>query len=256
LVLNGSLVADSKNVGWVSIDEYDPTEESSISKLIEFYASRVPDIIYITAPEQITALMLPLEQKLFASNAVLRPFYLLSEDAKVPGLLSALASPNVVSGLRRRIRGVGVKSDASSVSARTAFEQNFWSVYGRAPVGVEAAAAYDSIYAMAYAIAATDDALMSGPMLAHGLSALASGRSFSVGARQSGGAIADILLGQTISLFGTSGPMRWNWSGELTGQSVEVWCVGVASGEPKFGSSGLMLDVDTGAVSGTFVQCQ
>jgi ABC-type branched-subunit amino acid transport system substrate-binding protein len=162
--------------------------------------------------------------------------------------------------IRRRVRGIGVRPDASSSAVLAAFRAAFAARYG-SPLATDATelaagAAYDAMYAVAYAIATSSAAPPTGAGVAHGLRGLAVGAPVTAGAKGLAPALQALAAGQSVSLRGTFGLMQWDANGDITGGTLEVWCLGGVGGPPTFGSSGLTMDVRTQVVGGAFIQCQ
>jgi ABC-type branched-subunit amino acid transport system substrate-binding protein len=260
LILNGRFINDPLNAANVSVDSYQPVDAAAESAIATKYAVTFkPDIVFITAEDQIANLMLPLEKALTAARAVNRPYYVLTDAAKADALLAAIGASTLPSDIRRRIRGVGVRPDASSAAVLAEFVATYTSRYGAAPPGsfaASAAVSYDAMYAFAYALAATPELPPSGASVAQGLRALGVGDSYAVGAKTASQVMSILAARKSVSLRGTFGPLLWDSSGDITAGSVEVWCIGGPAGAPAFGSSGLTMDVSTQVVGGAFVQCQ
>jgi hypothetical protein len=260
LILNGRFIGDAANAPNVSVDPYEPGNTTAQAAVATKYAVTFkPDIVFVTAAEQVAAMMVPLEQALTAARAVNRPYYVLTDAARTQELLDAVASSSLPADIRRRIRGVGVKPDTSSTPVLDAFRAAFTASYGAPPAEAFAAGAalsYDAMYAVAYALAAMPGAPPSGTTVAHGLRTLAVGSPAVVGAKGVGPVMHDLASGKSVALRGTFGLLQWDTSGDIMGGTVEVWCLGTSAGAPVFGSSGVTMDVQTQVVGGAFVQCQ
>jgi branched-chain amino acid transport system substrate-binding protein len=256
LIINGHFINDPQNAANVSLDPYEAADSSSQSGIATKYATTFrPDIVFLTAPEQIANVMVPLEQALTAARIVNHPYYVCTEAMKTQELLDATTSNGMPADIGRRIRGIGVKPDASSSPVLAGFDAAFTARYGQAPTAA-AAATYDAMYAIAYAIAATADMPLGGASVAHGLRALGVGTAYTVGATDVRQVVESLSAGTSVSLRGTYGPMQWDPRGDIAGGTVEVWCVGTTTRPAKFGNSGLTMDVGTQVVGGAFVQCQ
>lgn len=256
LIVNGRFITDPANASAVSVDSYPPGTKSLESTLVSSYASGFkPDLILITAAEQIPLLMVPLEQALTAARAVYRPYYVLTEEAKTDELLAAVTSP-LPADIKRRIRGIGAKPDLSSAQVYAAFRAAFAARYGAQVTSPGAALSYDATYSIAYAIAAARDATLSGGVIAQGLRTLGVGDSVTVGASSVRHAMSILDERRSIALRGTFSLMQWDTQGDIGAGTTEVWCIGTSGGAPAFGSSGVTMDVQTQVVGGAFVQCQ
>lgn len=259
LILNNRFITDAANEANVSVDAHETGDTAALASIATKYAVGFkPDIVFITAPEQIAGLLVPLEKALTAARALYRPYYVVTEAAKTKELLDVMRSSDVPPDTRRRVRGVGLKPDAASAPVLAEFEAAFAARYGTAPLTPTAAASlsYDATYAIAYALAATPDQAPSGAVVAQGLRALGVGDPVTVGPKATREAFQQLASRKSVSLRGTFSKMQWDASGDLTAGTVEIWCVGTKDGAPSFGSSGLTMDVNTQVVGGAFVQCQ
>lgn len=258
LIINGRFINDAANAANVSIDAYAGAgDEAAQSAIVTRYSTSFkPDMIFVTAPEQVTSILVPLEQALAASRAPNRPYWVCSEAAKTKALLDAVAMPAMPADLRRRIRGIGATSDPQSAPVYAGFKSRFTAKYGAAPPSAATAAAYDATYAIGYAIASSAGAPPTGASVAKGLRALGVGSALAVGPNDATTGLQSVATGRSVSLRGTNTLMQWDAKGDIAGGTVEAWCIGTAGGAPAFGSSGLTMDVQTQVVGGAFVQCQ
>ena len=267
LILNGRFISDAANAANVSVDAYAPGDTAAQTAIATRYATSFrPDLVLITSAEQIANVVVPMEAAFTAARITTRPYYVLTDAAKTQALLDAVAAPSMPADIRRRVRGIGVRPDASSSAALDAFRAAFAARYG-SPLATDATqlaagASYDAMYAVAYALA-TSSATSSGSAtpptgagVAHGLRSLAVGAPVTAGANGLAPALQSLASGQAVSLRGTLGLMQWDPNGDITGGTLEVWCLGGAGGPPTFGGSGLTMDVRTQVVGGAFIQCQ
>jgi branched-chain amino acid transport system substrate-binding protein len=258
LIINGRFINDAANAAYVSIDSYtnQPNLASPMSSIVSKYSSTfVPDLVFITAPEQVAGVIIPLEQAFTTARIVNRPYYVCTDAAKTQEFLDAVASARLPGDIRRRVRGIGVKPDTSSAPILDAFTASFTARYGAPPRTSGAALSYDAMYAVAFAIAATPDLPVSGPSVAHGLRALGVGDAFSVGPNQAAQVMQSLSTGTSVSLRGTESAMQWDPMGDIAGGTAEVWCIGTGA-VPAFASGGLTMDVQTQIIGGAFVQCR
>ena len=166
LMFDGHLITDPSNASNVSLDSYtDASNIPSQTAISVKYAALHPDVVFITAPEQVANVVIPLEQSLTLYNAPNRPYYILNEAAMTPAVLSGLSQPNVPSDFRTRVRGIDTQPESSSVSVRAAFDAAYASAYGSTPASPDVGASYDAMYSIAYAIAATPGMQVSGRAL-------------------------------------------------------------------------------------------
>ncbi len=256
LRFNGQPITAAVNASYVSVDTYDVASDVAAQTAIGVkFGGFNPDIVFITAPEQVANVVVPLEQSLTLSNATNRPYYLFTEAGKVSALLTAAGQPNVPSDFVSRLRGIGATPDAASAQTFAAFNAAFTAAYGSNPQVPDMGTSYDAMYSIAYAIAATAGMPVSGPSIAKGLSMLGSGTAVSVGAAQASEALQSLSSGQSIALQGTFTAMQWAANGDIARGTLEVWCVGASSGAPAFASSGRSLDIGTQTLSGAYSPC-
>lgn len=250
LILNGHFLLDAANVGYVRDDQVTAGDAASYAALVTAYARQFrPDMVFVTAAEQIGSLVVPLEQSLTAARVVDKPYYVFTDAARVEELLARIASGDLPADIRRRIRGVGPVSPVASAPVLADFTTAFAARYGTAPAG-GVNAMYDAMYALAYASGTGSD------RIGHGLRALAVGQQAFVGPKAMGDVAVLLAKGQPMQLVGTQGPLQWDANGDLRGGTIEVWCVGSRSGAAAYGSSGMTMDVQTQVVGGAYVQCQ
>src|SRR5690606_11046573 len=142
-----------------------------------------PDLVFISAPEQITGLRFPLEQALTAARALEPPYYDLTSAAKTKALLDEMRSNDVPPDPRPRVHAERMKPEATSASVLAEFEASFAARYEGMPLPMTAAASlsYDATYAIAYALATAPDEVPSGAVVAQGLRALGVGDPVAVG---------------------------------------------------------------------------
>jgi ABC-type branched-subunit amino acid transport system substrate-binding protein len=254
LAWNGKPLADPVNLGAsVRIDPYDfrqPNQQAIVDAYIKF----APDVILLAGPaEVITSVMMPIEQN-WPGPKESRPQYLLIESAKVPELLTAVAGND---DLRQRIRGTGITPSPRSVPVNEAFMVSYAARYpGQSAGSSGMGAAYDSTYALAYAMAGLRGAPVTGPNLAQGLHGLGRGGTMvEVQSTQVLAAFRRLAAGEGITAVGTYATLQWTDSGALLGGTLEMWCVANTGGKPNFDSSGLTFDVAAGQPSGRYAQC-
>ena len=255
LMFNGKPLVDPVNLGNnVRIDPYDYHQPDQ-KAIVDAYLSFAPDIVVLGGTaEVITHVMLPLEQR-WQGPKENRPQYLLIESAKVPELLDALVDND---DLRHRIRGTGVTPGMRSIPVNEAFTVSYAARYPGEPTGISGmGAAYDSTYALAYAMASLRGAPVTGPNLAQGLRGLGrGGMPIEVQRTQVLAAFRRLAAGEGISAIGTFSTLQWTDNGSLLGGTLEMWCVSRPDGKPAFDRSGLTFDVALGQSSGQYTQCE
>ncbi len=254
LVLNGRPLIDPLNLGdHVRITPYDFSQVDQ-GGLIEEMVRFAPDIVVLAGTADIVPnVMLPLERAWPAGKP--KPTYLTIDPVKSTELLNAAASDDE---LRQRIRGTGTTPSARSRAIYDLFRVSFELRYPGIPAtGSGLGPSYDSIYALAFAMAATKDLPVTGQNLVQGLSRLSGGSvEIEVQSTQVLAAFQRLVAGQKITAIGTFGPLSWAENGAVLGGTLEVWCIGVVQGRPGYQSSGLTLDLSTGRTSGEFAPCR
>jgi ABC-type branched-subunit amino acid transport system substrate-binding protein len=253
LVLNGKPLSDPENLSVaVRLSPYQigPGDQQA---LVAEYASFAPDIVVLAGTaEAFTQLVVPLER---AWGAGPRPHYVAIDSVKVPELLDGVLGDD---NLRSRIRGTGVVPTAASAPAYEAFRLDYRVRYPAAAVANAISgmgSAYDATFAVAYAIAAMQDAPISGPNIALGLRRLTGGTPIEVRSTKILAALQELAAGRRITATGTFGVLEWDDSGAVVGGLIEMWCVGMAAGRPAYQSSGLTFDIASQRALGSYVPC-
>ncbi len=253
LVLNGKPLIDPTNLGMnVRIDRYDFAQVDQ-KGLIDQYVQFAPDIVVLAGTADIVPnVMLPLEQRWPDDKP--RPVYLTIDPVKSADLLNAAAGNE---DLRKRIRGTGTTPSPRSKSTYDAFRVSYELRYpGSQANGSGLGPTYDSVYAIAFAMAASREMPLSGQSLVQGLARLSGGvTEIEVQSTQVLAGFQRLVAGQPIDAVGTFGPLAWGANGAVVGGTLEVWCIGVVGGKPGYQSSGLTLDLLTGRTAGEYTQC-
>lgn len=254
VMFNGKSLSDPLNLGAnVRISPYQANSPDQAA-LVNTNAKFAPDIVVLVGTaEAITKIMVPLENA-WNGPPNSRPEYVLIDSSRTPELIEAVKGN---SDLRRRIRGTGATPDARSVPVNEAFMVSYATrhpdesanLYGMGP-------SYDSVYAVAYAIAALRGGPITGPTLARALPMLASGGS-EVELQSSKVLLAfrKLTEGTPLTVIGTTAPLQWDDHGAVVGGTVELWCIADTSGKPGYSSSGVSLDLASGLIRGQYVQC-
>ena len=215
LVLNGKPLSDAVNLGTnVRIDGYD-FKQTDQSALVQAYREFAPDILVVAGTaESITNVIMPLEQ---AWPDAPQPYYVLIDSAKTPELIAAVSGND---DLRRRIRGTGVTPGPQSKPVFNAFKVDYELRYPDGAATISGMGpTYDATYAVAYALAATNDLAPSGAAVAQGLRRLAGGPTrMEIQGTTILAAFQKLVAGESITAVGTFGPLEWNetarWSAD------------------------------------------
>jgi hypothetical protein len=257
VIFNDHYISDPQNSQYVSLDPFDLTDTAAQRAIAMKYATTfIPDIIFMVANEAVANIAIPLEQALSLADAgTNRPYYVATDVVKVPTWLTGSTMANVPADFRTRVRGMGVRPDGNSSSAFASFNTAYASRYGSNPGTSAMGPSYDSMYSIAYALAATASQPVTGASVAQGLRSLASGESIQVGLNQANNAFSQLAAGKSIALRGTHTLMQWDFKGDIVGGTMEVWCIGLSGGMPVFASAGKTMDVATQIISGTYTQC-
>jgi hypothetical protein len=241
----------------VSIDEYALTDTTAQANIVAKYASSVPDVVFVVAQEAVANIVIPLEQKLTSNNYTgPRPYYLATDTSKTTGWLSKPAG--VPSDFQSRVRGVGVTPDQSSAAVFDAFNSEYSGTYMSNPGTAGMGPAYDAMYSVAYAMAATKDMPVTGANVAKGLNQLVYGSSFPVGLNSASGAFQALATARHIALQGTFTLMHWDGNGDIVGGTLQVWCItagspgGDAGPSFAFVDSGRDYDITTSKFTGMY----
>ena len=253
LEMNGRTLADPVNLGnSVRIDGYKPGE-ARWEDLVSAYLTLKPDIIAIAGVgDTVAGVILPIEAQW--PDGEPRPYYVMIDAMKGPRLLETTVGND---DLRKRIRGTGVTQTADAVDVNNAFQIAYNARYpGFSAFAAGAGSAYDVVYAVAFALAATADQPPSGASVAEGLGYLSGGQKrVHHKATEILGAFTSLSAKEPISAIGTLGAMVWDEHGSMLGGGIEVWCIGLPGGAPTFQSSGLIYDLAAGTVAGEYTQC-
>ena len=253
LIVNDLPLATSVSRGESRIDAYDvnaPNQQAIVRGNVEF----APDIIVLAGTaEMIIEVLVPLERAWPAGRP--RPHYMLIDSLKNPELLEAVANND---DLRRRVRGTGIVPSARSRSVYDAFQLSYQLAYpGMASEVGGLGPSYDATYAIAYALAATQDQPISGRSIAQGLRMLSDGRQeIEVQAVTVLAAFSRLAMKEPISAIGTYGPLAWGPNGAVLGGTLELWCIENRGGHLSYESSGLTVELATGLLQGTYTQCE
>jgi len=255
LLLNGRFLNDAFNASFVSIDAYTTPTDAAQKALATKYADVFkPDLVTVTSEDQIPNLVVPLEKALTAARVTIRPYYVMVGAPRTRALLDAIQSGELPADIKRRIRGVGSKADTDSEPVIASFVAAYTAKHGAPPAPTLIAPAYDAVYAVAAAMAATPKLAPTGASLAEGLRQIGVGPPMGVGASEVEALLRGAASG-ALSVRGTLTPMRWDPNGDILGGTLEVWCIGGTTSS-AFGSSGRAMDVQSQVIGGRFVQCQ
>lgn len=253
LKLNGKALGDAVNLGNnVHINPY-AFGAADQQVLVDEYLAFLPDIIVLAGTaEAITQVMVPLEAAWPASTP--RPHYVLIDSVKVPELITAATENDE---LRSRVRGTGITPSPSSTEVYNAFKLDYQVAYPGASMVSGMGPAYDATYAIAFALAAQKDEPVSGHAVKAGLRALSGGdMEIDLGPTRVLSAFQKLVEGQSIDAHGTFTSLAWSGDGTVLGGTIEMWCIGAASGKVAYASSGLTYDLMTETQAGEFKPCQ
>lgn len=260
LTFNGKPIGDAANAAYVKTYKYLPTSVPSQNDVATAVAAAKPDVVLLFGTsESVTNVLYPLEVALETNEPgdAVRPYYVMIDPNKVKEVPDGLGNPAIstVAPLRTRVRGVGTTPETTSVPVFAEFNNAYLARYGDNPRAPSMGPSYDSMYALAFAIAATGSEPVAGKSVAHGLAGLGTGTEVTVGRTSTLSNFQKLSAGQAINPIGTFSHLKWDNQGTIVEGNLEVWCIGLAAGLPAYASSGITMGVATQAVAGTYQQC-
>lgn len=209
-----------------------PTYKKSVDAAVAFK----PDVLFLFGTtEVVTQLLKGVEE----DPASPKPYYVLADGGLVgelkdylEGLRQAPATAAQAEDLRHRIVGT-VPGTTSSLF--TIFTQRYASKYSD---GLEltsgVANAYDALYNVAYAIAASKATTVTGTSVRDGMSKLVGGTKLDTGSTNITTAFSLFSQNKSIDYNGASGPLDYDLAtGEAPGD-IQIWCL------PKNQSTGVI----------------
>jgi ABC-type branched-subunit amino acid transport system substrate-binding protein len=253
LTLNGEPLPSLVSRGSAHIDAYD-LDAVDQQPIVRSYVELAPDIIVLAGTSELVQnVMVPLEQAWRADRP--RPYYMLIDSLKNKELLDAVAGND---DLRKRIRGTGLTPSPRSINVYDAFQLSYQLAYPGTPSEVAGLGpSYDTVYAIAYALAATQGQPGTGRSVAEGLRMLSDGRvEIEVQAVTVLAAFSRLATKEPITAIGTFGPLAWGPNGAVLGGTLELWCIENIAGRLSYQSSGLTLDLASGLLEGSYKQCE
>ncbi|HYQ40491.1 MAG TPA: ABC transporter substrate-binding protein [Polyangiaceae bacterium] len=259
LMINGKSLANNENVQINPYNGADADQQALVAKYLEF----LPDIIVLAGTaEAITKVMVPLETQ-WPKNAsdqdlTPRPYYVLIDSTKVPELLTAVSGNG--HDLAKRVRGTGINPGpmgSDSADTYNGFLVDYGVRYNGASATISGMGpAHDAAYAIGLALAATHTEEVSGASVAEGLRKLAGGATkLKVTGPNVLPAFQKLAAGEKITAIGTFGALDWDPNGAVQGGTLEMWCIGGTTAKPAYASSGLLFDIKTQTMSGTYTPC-
>lgn len=253
LTLNDQPLATLVSRGLARVDAYDLSTLDQ-GPTVRSYAEFMPDIVVLAGTSELVQnILVPLERAWPQGRP--RPYYMLIDSLKNKELLDAASASE---DLRMRIRGTGLTPSPRSKGVYEAFQLSYQLAYPNTPSDVAGLGpSYDATYAIAYALAATQDQAISGRSIAEGLRMLSDGRiDIEVQAVTVLAAFSHLAMKEPINAIGTFGPLAWGPNGAVLGGTLELWCIENRAGRLSYQSSGVTLDLATGSLKDNFKQCQ
>jgi len=260
LMINGKSLAGNENV---QISPYNGADADQ-QALVDKYLSFLPDIIVLAGTaESITKVLVPLEAQWPKNGSeqdlTPRPYYVLIDSNRVPELTAA--ATNNTHDLAKRVRGTGLNSGPTGSDSAVTYN-GFLVDYGVRYNGESAmnasgtGPAHDAAYAIGLALAATHTEPVTGASVAAGLRRLAGGPTkIEATGTNVLPAFQKLAAGEKITAIGTFGALDWDANGAVLGGTLEMWCIGGTAAKPAYASSGLLFDLKTQTISGTYVPC-
>jgi ABC-type branched-subunit amino acid transport system substrate-binding protein len=235
-----------EQTGRVRIDRY-PDTAADIPALVASYRGFAPDIVVVLGqPDAASAFMTPLEQSYERDAVGVRPHYVLTEEAKGPGLIDL---SRALPSLRERIHGVATAIPDRSRPVWESFQRRFVARFNDELASApRVAAAYDAVYALAYAIAAIEVEHEVGGRIAQALHWLEAPEQtaapvFEVGPDSLATSFPKLNRGERIAVYGAAGDLHWDDYGALSDGALEAWCVEAGSGASHFVKAPLSYEV-------------
>jgi hypothetical protein len=262
LHMNGALATDPSNAGsFLHVDYGDPDDIADVDAAATMASAvdavtvtgSLPDVILLVGSTQAVTDVLAGIEAAWPVGAR-RPQYVVSSGLETTELLMLVDGND---SLRTRILGTAPGGNGANVDA---FYGRYVGTFadGTAPQIFGVAQAYDALYALAFAEAATSKAAPLGADLADALRLLvatgdgAAAVPVDVGPDGLAAAFAAIAAGQSLALNGASAPLDFEptTGGVIT--DVQVWCMvpGSTPGPIVFQRSGLSYGASSGALEG------
>jgi ABC-type branched-subunit amino acid transport system substrate-binding protein len=272
LTFNGAPLAQSPNRNEAAlIVGYHATETGEDESIVSSLLDHEPHIVVLAGNQELVTRFITgrradpptakLEEQWQAAHPdAPRPYYVGIDSTKNAALFTATRNDATGNDLRRRVRGTGVTPGAESQSVLDQFTNQYLIRYPNNTTNVSGmGSTYDAVYAIALAIAASDEARaderITGDSVKAGLHRLSGGETVTIEQSTLTGAFRKLGSGERISAIGTFGPLAWTESGAKRGGIIEVWCLraGADAGDPpQAESSGRQYDVGSDTLSGTF----
>lgn len=182
-----------------------------------------------TDPDASPGVMQQIEEGWSDPTVDSEPYYLFADG----GLIAEVENAAAITGARLRVRGTvpGTSSDEQTspiglYSGR--YEQMFPGDDG-APTVFGGAGAYDTMYLLAYAVAAANGAPMTGEQFARGLSRMNDGEGIEVGPPKFGTANNTLQNGGSINFIGASGPLDFDLVAGEADSDIQIWCINASN---------------------------
>ena len=242
------LGAPEQHAGRIRIDRY-PENADAAQALVATYRSFAPDIIVMLGRgDDVSGFMGPLEQTYERDGENARPHYLLTEAAQGASLIDLA---QLLPSLHERVHGVGAMIPLSSQPAWEAFQRRYSTRWNDGLAAApRVAAAYDAVYALAYAIAGIEADHEVGGRIAQALHWLeppeqTAAPVFEVGPDALAMSFGRLIGAERIGVYGASGELHWDGVGARSAGALEVWCLEASSGAVRFGSAPLTYNIAT-----------
>jgi branched-chain amino acid transport system substrate-binding protein len=246
---NGKPLGDPSNVGLIAPLSYEPNPTDLQAQITATLAQnpRPAVIVAFGSTEIITQYIGPLEAAWGAT--VPRPLYLVSDAVQKTELLDLVATND---DLRKRIRG-SVPSPGSSADFKS-FVFKYEGMFGApAPSVFGMSGSYDSVFLVAYSIAAAGPRAITGDELQKGFARLISGTPVDVGGTNINTGLKLLASPGNFDFEGASGPLDFDLTTGEARSNIDVWCIAKdGTGQPAFVSSKRFFDAKTAKMTGTY----
>jgi branched-chain amino acid transport system substrate-binding protein len=248
--LNGKPIGDPANAGLTNGISYPPSPpdlDMQVSAILA-QSPRPAIVLGFGSTELVTKLVALLEAQ-WGTTAP-RPLYLFSDAVQKTELLDLVSGNDA---LRMRIRG-SVPAAPRSSSNFQSFVFKYEGMFGApAPEVFGMAGTYDSIFLLAYSVAAAGSRPLTGDELQKGFGRLVSGAPINVGGTSMNVGFQALTSPGTFDFDGASGPLDFDVKTGEARSNIEVWCIAQTAGmRPSFVASGRLFDAKMNQLTGTY----
>jgi branched-chain amino acid transport system substrate-binding protein len=248
LVINGKNALDALDDGEFLELSY-AEDQADLSSLVTQVVDFKPNLILVLGTNEGIQKVTAGVEKAWPSTGTPppRPSYIFPDGGRLPELTTLIDDDD---SLRERVIGTvpGKKGPLYD-----AFRIRFKAANQNAEPGTYAENAYDAVYLLGYALAATAGEPVTGASIAKGLAKLVPpGSQVDSGPSALSAAFTTLRAGGNIDFNGASGPLDFDLSTGEAPADIDIWCVTRnVSNKAVFKSSGQYYDAAKGQLLGT-----